>query len=167
MKKILRIKSVVMVAIALLSASIACNNALADAAPTVETPSITHTSPINDTYLNSIIDPSQFEQLPNTQQQTLAAQWHLSVADYDHYLWLMSNTPAGIYYKDKDLDPSWILGFNAKDEKERQKYVLIAIQNERIRVENELTFQNEFYALQKSLYPSEKPINTQAAMQDN
>jgi len=70
----------------------------------------------------------------------------------------MENSPTGVYYQDEHLDPSWILGFNAKDDTERKKFALIAIQNERARITQELAFQQVFYQLQRSLYPNQKPI---------
>lgn len=112
-----------------------------------------------DQYTLSELTPSIYTNLNTDQQKTIADQWHLSIDDYSHYLSLMSNTPNAFYYKDKNLDPSWILGFNAKDEQERQKYVIIAIQNERDRIEKELAFQRDFTQLQQQLYPSQKPVN--------
>jgi integrating conjugative element protein (TIGR03759 family) len=106
----------------------------------------------------SQLTPTVYSQLTTDQQKTVADMWHLSVSDYTRYLSLMSNSVNAIYYKDRNLDPSWILGFNAKDETERQKYVVIAIQNERERIEKELAFQRDFTQLQKNLFPDQAPI---------
>ncbi len=106
----------------------------------------------------SELTPVNYSQLTTDQQKTVATQWKLSVNDYSKYLWLMNNTPAGIYYKDRNLDPSWILGFNAKDDQERQKFVAIAIQNERERLSKELAFQQEFTRMQEQLYPDLAPV---------
>lgn len=106
----------------------------------------------------SEITPDVFTQLDIDEQKQIASLWHLSLEDYDHYLYLMNNTVNGIYYKDRNLDPSWILGFNAKTESERERFVLIAIQNERLRIAKELLFQQQFIALQKKYYPSLAPI---------
>ena len=113
---------------------------------------------VPDTYIISQISPTSYSQLTTDQQKTIADMWHLSVTDYAHYLSLMTNSVNGVYYKDRNLDPNWILGFNAKDEKERQKYVVIAIQNERERLEKELAFQRDFTQLQKNLFPDQAPI---------
>ncbi len=120
----------------------------------------------NSAWLPSIMQTAHYQQLPIEQQQALAAIWHLEAKDYHHYLWLMQNTPNGWYYADKHLDPSWVLGFNAKDDEERKKFAAVAIQNERARIENELAFQKIFSSLQKELYPKEFPVNYQA-LDDN
>lgn len=109
-------------------------------------------------YTISTITPVIYTKLTSDEQKIIASEWHLSVDDYTYYLYLMSDTVNSVYYKDKNLDPSWILGFNAKDEKERQKYVAIAIQNERLRVAKELAFQQEFDHLQRQLYPDLAPV---------
>jgi hypothetical protein len=106
----------------------------------------------------SEITPDVFTQLDIDEQKQIASLWHLSLEDYGHYLYLMNNTVNGIYYKDRNLDPSWILGFNAKTDSERERFVLIAIQNERLRIAKELLFQQQFTALQKKYYPSLAPI---------
>jgi hypothetical protein len=140
----------------LLSASIASAEENNNSAVTTST--ITQQS-VKDDYTLSEITPAIFSKLNDDQKKNIADQWHLSVEDYTHYLQLMNNTPNGVYYKDRNLDPSWILGFNAKDEQERQKYVVIAIQNERARIEKELAFQRDFTQLQRQLYPNQNPVN--------
>jgi len=114
-------------------------------------------------YYFSTITLIDYEQLSIAQQQTIADQWHLTTIDYQRYLTLMQNTPNGVYYQDKHLDPSVILGFNASNDEERKKFVLIAIQNEQARVAKELAFQKLFYQLQRTLYPQQKPIALSAA----
>jgi hypothetical protein len=109
---------------------------------------------VKDTWTLSQITPDYYSQLNTDTKKNIAAMWNLSVTDYTHYLWLMNNSVSGVYYKNKNLDPSWILGFNAKNEQERKKYVLIAIKNERLRVAKELAFQQDFTRLQKELYPN-------------
>lgn len=117
-------------------------------------------------YLPTQITQSTFDKLSPEQQQAVASMWNLSVSDYSHYLWLMSYTSNSIYYADKNLDPTWILGMNASSEQELQKYVIIALKNERTRVQKELAFQREFTRLAKELYPNEKPIDIAAAYDD-
>ncbi len=109
-------------------------------------------------YITSPITQVDYQKLTSEQQQSIAAMWNLSAADYDHYLWLMTNTASGVYYQDKRLDPSVILGFNASTDDDRKKYALIALKNEQLRVAKELTFQNTFYQLQRELFPNQKPI---------
>jgi integrating conjugative element protein (TIGR03759 family) len=109
-------------------------------------------------YNFSTITLTDYEKLTTAQQQTIADQWHLTASDYQNYLALMQSTPNGVYYQDKHLDPSVILGFNASNDEERKKYVLIAIQNEQARVAKELAFQKLFYQLQRTLYSHQKPI---------
>lgn len=101
----------------------------------------------------------QFDQLSMDQQKSIATMWHLDMKDYRQYLWLMQNTPNGLYYKDKNLDPSWILGFNAKNDEDFKRYMIIAIQNERARIEKELSFQRAFTRIQQELYPNDLPIH--------
>jgi len=101
---------------------------------------------------------TQYQQLPIEQQKIFAQRWNLDTADYSEYLQFMENSPNGLYYSDKHLDPSWILGFNAKDDQERKKYALIAIKNERLRIDKELAFQRVFSQLQKELYPNDLQI---------
>lgn len=122
-------------------------NSVADSIPSTKT-----------TYIISKLTPESFTKLSIDQQQDIAAQWHLSAEDYSHYLYLMNQTVNNVYYKDKNLDPTWILGFNAKDAKEREKFVMLAIQNERLRVAKELAFQQDFDRLQREMYPDLAPI---------
>ena len=104
------------------------------------------------------ITMSQFDQLSMDQQKNIAAMWHLDMKDYRQYLWLMQNTPNGLYYKDRNLDPSWILGFNSKNDDDFKRYVTVAIQNERARIEKELAFQRAFTRIQQEMYPNDLPI---------
>lgn len=127
-----------------------------DAHADVATTSVTI---VKDQYTLSTLTPSIYSMLAPAQQKVIAGEWRLTANDYAHYLWLMTNTPNALYYKGRNLDPSWILGFNAKDEQERQKYVVIAIQNERNRIEKELAFQRDFTQLQQQLFPNQKPVN--------
>jgi len=113
---------------------------------------------VKDKYILSELTPVSYTKLTIDQKNSIAQMWNLSTTDYEHYLWLMNNAPSSIYYKSKNLDPSWILGFNAKDEPERLKYVAIAIKNERVRVANELAFQHDFDLLQRQMYPDLAPI---------
>ena len=107
-----------------------------------------------------------FDKLPIEQQKILASSWSLEADDFSRYLWIIQNTPNGLYYADKHLDPSWILGFNAKDDDERKKFAIIAIKNERARIEGELAFQRIFTETQQKLYPNELPIQY-SALTDN
>lgn len=132
----------------------AANN---DNAPATSSPSAI--ASVKDEYTATKMTEHVYEALPTEQQKVLASMWNLTISDYQHYLWLMQNTSNGLYYQDKHLDPSWILGMNAKDDQERQKYVVIAIKNERERITKELAFQREFTRLTKELFPNEKPIN--------
>lgn len=120
----------------------------------------TETQMIPDQYTKQRMSPDQYEKLNLEKQKSLAAMWGLSIEDYDHYLALMQNTVNGAYYKNANLDPSWILGFNANNDQDREKYAIIAIRNERVRVARELAFQKAFQQLQFELYPNEKPIST-------
>jgi len=106
------------------------------------------------------VTASVYQRLPIAQQENIAKIWHLNTTDYGRYLNLMENSPSAVYYQSEHLDPSWILGFNTKDDTERKKFALIAIRNERTRITQELAFQQVFYQLQRSLYPDQKPIAT-------
>lgn len=123
------------------------------------TTSVSAINSLKNEYLPSQMTHSIFDKLANEQQKEIATMWNLTVADYKHYLWLMQYTPNSIYYHDKNLDPSWILGMNAATVQDRQKFVAIAITNERERISKELAFQHEFTRFAKALYPNEKPIS--------
>lgn len=99
-----------------------------------------------------------YDKLPQAEQDLLAHVWGVSRKEYSHYLWLMKNTENGIYYADKNLDPTWILAINATSSTERRKYTIQAIKNERTRLAKLLAFQQEFNRLQYELYPNETPI---------
>src|SRR5687767_5654692 len=77
-------------------------------------------------YVSSTLTLVSYQKLNLSQQLTMATMWHLSISDYTHYLWLMENTPNRIYYQDRHLDPTVILGFNATSDSERKKYALLA-----------------------------------------
>jgi integrating conjugative element protein (TIGR03759 family) len=119
----------------------------ADAAPSA--------SPVIQSMVISI---SEYQKLNVDKQKEIASIWSLNIKDYKYYLWLMEHSANGWHYADKHLDPCWILGFNAKNDEERQKFVDIAIKNERIRLEGELAFQRAFSKRFKELYPDEFPI---------
>lgn len=121
---------------------------------------------LNSQFLPVSISIQQYQQLPIEQQKTMAEIWNLEIKDYRRYLWLMQNSPSGLYYADKYLDPSWVLGFDADNDEARKKYALIAIQNERKRIEKELAFQRAFNEMQKTLYPHDLPI-AYAALSEN
>ena len=110
---------------------------------------------------------STFETLSSTEQQTVASLWGLTTSDYAHYLQLMENSPEGLYYREQHLDPSWILGMNAKNEEERRKYVTLAILHERERITKLLLFQRTFDQLQHELFPNDKPIQIAAKNNDS
>lgn len=120
---------------------------------------------VKDDYIRSQLTQSEYEHLTSEQQKAIAEIWGITPSDYRRYLFLMQNTPNGLYYQDKNLEPSWILGFNAKNESEIKKFVAIAIKNERIRISRELAFQRAFDEVQHALYPNEKPIRMEAAFE--
>jgi hypothetical protein len=111
-----------------------------------------------DQYLPSQMTESVYEKFTCEQQNTWASMWNLTVSDYQRYLWLMGHTRSGLYYHNKNLDPSWILGMNASSEQDLHKYAAIAVKNERERIHKELVFQRKFTELSQTLYPNEKPI---------
>jgi len=127
--------------------------------PNTATTSVSAINVVKNEYLLSQMTHSIFDKFADEQQKEIATLWSLTVADYQRYLWLMQYTPSGVYYHDKNLDPNWILGMNATSEQDRQKFVVIALKNERERVSKELVFQREFTRLAKALYPNEKPIS--------
>lgn len=150
------------------SLTITTNCALADKQETTlkEINAANTTTQTHTEYLSTQITHmthSSFEKLSTEQQQSIASEWGLSTTDYSRYLWLMSNTSNSLYYADKNLDPTWILGMNAKNSQELEKYATIAVKNERNRIQKELAFQREFTRLAKELFPNEKPIDMSAA----
>jgi hypothetical protein len=104
------------------------------------------------------INSSRFVELSQTEQKNVAFVWGLSANEYAHYLQLMENSPNGLHYRDQHLDPSWILGMNAKTEEERRKYVTLAVLHERERMAKLLVFQQAFDRVQRELFPDNKPI---------
>ncbi len=116
---------------------------------------------VKDHYLPSEITEDSYEKLSTDKQKEMSAIWNLSITEYQHYLWLMEHTQNGEYYRHLHLDPNWVLGINAANEQERQKYAMIALKNERERINKELAFQREFSRLAQQLFPNEKPIQLQ------
>src|SRR3990167_10959156 len=84
--------------------------------------------------------------------------WHLNTDDYQHYLWLMKNTPNGKWYP--QLDPAEVLGLNADSEDEMLKYAKIQAQMTHDKVSRELAFTQLYRKAYQSLYPNELPIQS-------
>ncbi len=91
-------------------------------------------------------------------QQDQAKQWGLSNEDYQHYLWLMKNTPSGKWYA--QLDPAEVLALNADSQNDMMKYAQAQARNMHIRVTRELAFNRLYGEAYKQLYPNEKPIQS-------
>ncbi|MDP1574341.1 MAG: TIGR03759 family integrating conjugative element protein [Coxiellaceae bacterium] len=87
-----------------------------------------------------------------------AAMWGLSADNFQHYLWLMKNTPSGHWYK--NLDPPEVLALNTKNSNEMMQYAKIQAQNMHSRVTRELTFDEMYSQAYKQLYPNEKAITS-------
>ena len=80
----------------------------------------------------------------------------MSVKDYQHYKWIMKNSPNGRWYQ--KLDPVEVLGMTARKDKERMKYALIQAKLDIQRVTLELAYQRVYTAAVKSLLPNVKPV---------
>lgn len=93
---------------------------------------------------------------PDLQDQ--ARQWGLNTDDYQHYLWLMKNTPSSKWYA--QLDPAEVLALNADDPSGMMKYAQIQARNMHVRVTRELAFNKMYAVAYKQLYPTEKPIQS-------
>jgi len=102
--------------------------------------------------------PTQSFKAEFTDQQITgqAKIWHLTTKEYKHYLNLMKNSPAGIWYK--NLDPAEILGLSADNSHARQKYALIEAHLDLTRIPHELAYQKAFSQAVKTLLPNIKPM---------
>ncbi len=96
--------------------------------------SVVETSLLENKHRQSSVDKTQ-------QKKFRAQDYGLSDADMEHYETLMLG-PYGQWYR--DLDPTWVLGFAAQSESERERYAAIVVQMEHARVERELAFQRTY-----------------------
>lgn len=116
-------------------------------------------APLNSSTLEwSQIQQSVYDKMPEAQQQATAKQWGLTPREYGHYLYLMQQTDNGLYYGQAHLDPSWILAINGKDETERRKFTVLAVQREKARLDKLLAFEKLFQQVQQELYSHQLPI---------
>ena len=97
----------------------------------------------------------QFNKNINVERQ--AEKWGLTKEDYQQYQKEMANTPSGHWWK--NLDPSQVLGMNAKTEEERMKFAKIDVQLDYQRASKEIDFQHAYSQAFAELYPNAKPIN--------
>ena len=101
---------------------------------------------------------SQLEQTHTRQE--MAKQWHMSPKDYQHYKWLMAHTANGHWYK--QLDPAEVLALNTNSPQQMLKYAKIEAKLNHHRIQQEFLFNNIYHQAYKTLYPTEKPIMSQA-----
>ena len=110
--------------------------------------------PINPQQTENKITETVTDQEEGLKDQ--ASMWGLSTDNFQHYLWLMKNTPSGHWYK--NLDPPEVLALNTKNSDQMMQYAKIQAQNMHMRVTRELTFDEVYSAAYKQLYPNEKAI---------
>ena len=110
--------------------------------------------PINPQQTENKITETVTDQEEGLKDQ--ASMWGLSTDNFQHYLWLMKNTPSGHWYK--NLDPPEVLALNTKNSDQMMQYAKIQVQNMHMRVTRELTFDEVYSAAYKQLYPNEKAI---------
>lgn len=87
-----------------------------------------------------------------------ASSWGITTPEYQHYLWLMQNTPNGHWYQ--SLDPTEVLALNATTQEDRIKYTKIQAKAMHQRVSRELDFNKLYSKVYSELYPSQKPISS-------
>ncbi len=85
-----------------------------------------------------------------------AAMWDLSTDDYQEYLSVMQNTPAGKWYP--QLDPPEVLGITATNDQDRYKYALIEAKLAHDQLDGIIAFDAARIQAFKELYPDLKPI---------
>ena len=84
------------------------------------------------------------------QKKTLAKEWGLNFTEWRRYEAILQG-PKGLWYK--KLDPTHVLGLDAKTEAERYKYARLQAEIEFKRVSAELEFQEAFRKAHAELYP--------------
>lgn len=115
--------------------------------------SITMDSPILESQVEPVVfNQTQFEKLPEDQQEHIAKIWGISSSEYSQYLWEMGNTPSGQWYK--QLDPAEVLMINASDDNQRMKYAKIVAQNAHDRGDKEIAAQVAYSRAWQILYPN-------------
>ena len=106
----------------------------------------------------------QTEASQESELNNRAEMWGLSTENFKHYLWLMKNTPSGLWYK--NLDPPEVLALNAKNSDQMMQYAETQARNMHKRVTRELIFDQVYSQAYKQLYPTEKAIMTQGQSGD-
>ena len=91
-------------------------------------------------FVDQILPLQKGNEIKLTDEQKHEAQtWELTEKEETRYLQLMQNRD-GIYYKDKNMTPVEILGFNAQDDQERQHFAAIEAKQMIERASKELAF---------------------------
>ncbi|PIZ05167.1 MAG: TIGR03759 family integrating conjugative element protein [Gammaproteobacteria bacterium CG_4_10_14_0_8_um_filter_38_16] len=85
-----------------------------------------------------------------------AKMWGLTTNNFQHYLWLMKNSPSGNWYK--NLDPPEVLALNTTNPEKMMQYAEVQARNMHSRVTQELLFNKIYSQAYRNLYPDEKPI---------
>lgn len=88
-------------------------------------------------------------------QSGTAKDWHLTEAEWNHYLLLMQGS-SGKYYA--HLSPVEVLGINAETNEDLSHFAEVAVKHEHEKIENELRFDRAFNEAAKRLYPNEPII---------
>lgn len=125
---------------------------LADTTDVIQSPSIQETS----TQVQSSVEDS-------ITVNEEAKQWGLTVQAWQHYHWIMNNTPSARWYK--TLDPAEVLALNTTDSRDMMQYALIQARNMHERVSQELAFNKIYAQAYQTLYPNEKPISSSTIKQ--
>lgn len=104
----------------------------------------------------------QNNEASETVLQQTAKQWHLTVEDYRHYQWLMQHTPSRQWYA--QLDPPEVLALNTDDEAKLRHYTEAFVKITHQRVTRELAFNRLYGEVFHALYPDEKAVVIDAAL---
>ena len=129
------------------------------AADIMNTTGITNTQEQAVNVINSGMPVTNQVNTDLTQDQIVqqAAMWGMSTQDYQKYLDLMKNTPAGKWYP--QLDPAEVLGDMATNDQDRQKYALMEAKIAHDQISGIIAFDQARIQAFKELYPNLKPID--------
>lgn len=96
--------------------------------------------------------------IQSTDLKDRANAWHLTATEFKRYVWLITHTPSGQWYR--HLDPAEVLALNSKDPQDMLHYAKIQARNMHLRVTRELAFDKLYAKAYHLLYPHEKAIQT-------
>ncbi len=108
----------------------------------------------NDVHANksSLNEASVNERVTNEK----ASFWGVTLEEYQHYEYLMENTPAGKWWP--HMDPTEVLGMMAESEQDQLRYAAIVAKQMDKRTDVAIRFGHQTQAAHKRIFPDKKPI---------